>query len=1230
MASTELATGYISLAISTKGLGRQVAREFTGVERQADSSGKSAGSRFGKGFSTAVKAGALGAAVVGAVAAKTFASSVKLASDFDSSMRLVGVTTGETGKQMDSLRQLAVKMGSETSFSAQGASDAMLALAKGGMTAADIKAGALQSTLTLATAGSLDLGDAADYMVQGLNAFGLGADQAGVVAAALAGGANASTASVESMGEALSQVAASAALSGLSIQDTTAALAAFDNAGVKGSDAGTSLKTLLQNLIPTTESAATAMSDLGLITEDGSNKFFDAQGNIKSIAEVSGLLQNALKDQTKEQKLATLTTLFGSDASRAAAILAKEGATGLEKYTKATNDKNAAEALAANATKGFAGAMENFKGAIETAQIQFGTKFLPILTTGLKFLSGTVLPAISSVASTVEAKLGPAFAVASRAVSGFAGGLKTASPTVEAIKDFIAGLLPTLRNLGSQILGVVVPAFKSIGNLISTQLLPAFRAMLPVLLPVAKFMVKLFGGIIVEVIKGAVQVIKGIINVITGVFKLVVALVNGDWKAAWGAVKQIVMGAINAVIGALRVWMNLGILGLFKRGALTLLKSWTGLWTGIRNLATKALAGIRSLIGSGLSAVGRLFVSGAKAYVGFWRGLFNTLRSLTVAGFKAVRSFIGSGLTGIRNLIVGAAKAYVTFWRNLFTTLKTLTSSGLTAVRGFFRNILNWVGSTFKAGWAKLKGIITSPISSARSAISTILGAGKGGLQAVFSNAVKAVGKIWDGVKALAKSPVKFIVDTVINKGLLGAFRTISKAVGYAAGEKLSVSLPEGFAKGGYTGPGPKMKPAGIVHADEHVWTKAEMSRFPGGHKAMERLRKQVAHGRLDGLPGFFLGGRVPTPGPQNRHGSGYPWARWAGDIPAGMGTPVRAWKGGVIAAVRHLTTSYGKHVRINHKGEESLYAHLSKIAVNAGQRVAAGQTIGAVGNTGNSRGPHLHFEVKGGTGAIGRGEGDTAAPSFFDVVGKLKDKFTGPLGRLKELGSSPFAQMVSRIPHMVKDALLSKGKDLAGSAIDTVVGNVGKAFGLGRQAARVAGLKLGASSVGTYPGHQPSMNKAWDFMATGSTGQRIADHLSKHRKKYGISYLIWNRMMMRDYAKGGIPAGSWAPYFDGGSSNPNRAHTNHVHASFYDRGGYMQPGATVTMNATRKPEPVLTSKQWATMSTLAERGMAATTGGAKVENHYHGPFGPTAEQIAQASVNRWENAINLAGLAYT
>lgn len=362
--------------------GQRLNRQFTRVLSDAgDRGGTLFGARLNKrlggGFSASAaiarkSAGLIAGAFAVAGVVQFAKDSVTAAATFDKTMRQVATVAKLPTSAIKDLRAVALDMGAKTSFSASQASEAMLELAKGGLTAAQIKAGGLKSTLTLAAAGGLELGEAANFVIKSLGQFGLRVDKAGDAAAALAGGANASTASVQDLGEALGQVGPGARNAGLSLQETVAVLAAFSDNGIRGSDAGTSLKTMLVNLVPTTSKAANTMRKLGL-------DFVDAHGAILPITEIAQQLKDRLGKLSQAQRIAALQTIFGSDATRAATVLMQEGAGGLARYIKATNDRGAAEKLAKENTKGAAGAFERLKGAIETVQIIIGDAFLPTL-----------------------------------------------------------------------------------------------------------------------------------------------------------------------------------------------------------------------------------------------------------------------------------------------------------------------------------------------------------------------------------------------------------------------------------------------------------------------------------------------------------------------------------------------------------------------------------------------------------------------------------------------------------------------------------------------------------------------------------------------------------------------------------------------------------------------------------------------------------------------------------
>lgn len=361
--------------------------------------------------------------------------SANSAMDFESQMSSVkSVMAPEDVRDYSkALEELAVKMGEDTKYSALEAAQGIEELVKAGVSVKDIMDGGLDGALSLATAGELELADAAEIASTALNAFRK--DNLSVMDAAdlLAGAANASATSVSELKFGLSAVASVASGVGLSFKDTSTALAVFAQNGLKGSDAGTSLKTMLLNLSPHTTAAADMMDSLNLGTTNAaagykylkdrglaplsktvtdvnetlrnlaerqagvgastakiqkayvdlakksgfaSSAFYDANGNLKSMAQIAGILQKALSKLNSEQRQNALQTMFGTDAIRAGNILFKEGAKGVENMATAMTKIKSAD-VAASKLDNVKGRIEALKGSIETAAISVGTALLP-------------------------------------------------------------------------------------------------------------------------------------------------------------------------------------------------------------------------------------------------------------------------------------------------------------------------------------------------------------------------------------------------------------------------------------------------------------------------------------------------------------------------------------------------------------------------------------------------------------------------------------------------------------------------------------------------------------------------------------------------------------------------------------------------------------------------------------------------------------------------------------
>lgn len=346
--------------------------------KELEKSGKKTFDSLAK-FAKNASLGALGIGAAGiGVAGYLGYSSFNKAMDFEAQLSSIKALTGASEAEMKQMQALALEQGAQTKYNALEAAQAIEELLKAGILPAQVQAGALNAALNLATAGGLDLAEAAEVMSTSLNAFKKDSLTAAQAADILAGTANASATGVHELKYSLSMVAAVASGIGMTFKDTNTALGLFANNGLKGSDAGTSLKTMLLNLSPATKKANEAMMDLGIVTDKGKNSFFTAAGELKALDEIAGTLQKSLKGLTSEQRQSTLKDLFGTDGIRAANILYEEGAEGVKNFYNEMLKVTALD-VAKEKMNNAAGAVEQFQGAWETLQISAMLPTLPIV-----------------------------------------------------------------------------------------------------------------------------------------------------------------------------------------------------------------------------------------------------------------------------------------------------------------------------------------------------------------------------------------------------------------------------------------------------------------------------------------------------------------------------------------------------------------------------------------------------------------------------------------------------------------------------------------------------------------------------------------------------------------------------------------------------------------------------------------------------------------------------------
>ncbi len=308
---------------------------------------------------------ASGAFLAGTAAVVGFSKAVQSAASLETELNVFQVTAGATADQMARVSAEAKQLGTDLTLPGVTANDAAVALtelSKAGLSVQDSMDGA-RGALQLATAAQIDNVTATKLVAGALNAFQLNGSEAVKVADLLTGAAKESQGEISDMGTALSQVAAVSRQFGVTLPDTVTLLTELAQAGLSGGRAGTSLRVAFLRLINPTADAAKALSRLNIAVRD-------ANGNLRP--GVFTDIADALQGYTKAQRDATLATIFGSDAIRAAAIIGNKGTLAFLETSAAINEVGLAQQQAAARTKGLQGATENLKNQISALGLEFG------------------------------------------------------------------------------------------------------------------------------------------------------------------------------------------------------------------------------------------------------------------------------------------------------------------------------------------------------------------------------------------------------------------------------------------------------------------------------------------------------------------------------------------------------------------------------------------------------------------------------------------------------------------------------------------------------------------------------------------------------------------------------------------------------------------------------------------------------------------------------------------
>ena len=462
--ATRLASAAGSAAGDVAGLGdaaETAAKDVGGLGQQSKQGGKEAeglGDKSEKGargldrlkqaaFGAALEVGATlvdAAMEAGQAIVQFVGESISKAGDFEAGMNRFASVTGsaldESGQSLEDFKDLFISLGRELPVSTADVQQAAIEMAKGGIEPATIAAGGLRDVLNLAAAGEIGIAEAAEIASKQLGVWVDSAADATTKAQflteasdLLAQAANASTVDVDELALGLANTGKSADIAGLSFRETVTSMALISSGFSSAADAGTSFKTFLQRLTPTTDSQAEAFKALNLLTSEGTSKFYDATGSFIGMDKAAELLKNSLDGMSDSQRKMALEAAFGSDAIRAAGMLADAGAAGYQRMAADMAKAGTAAQQAAKRQQGFNVAMDNAMGSLEALQLTVASAALPALTSLLNLLASGINAmtdyadatlkgetALAAVAGTVQTLAIPAMFGLSAALTAYA------------------------------------------------------------------------------------------------------------------------------------------------------------------------------------------------------------------------------------------------------------------------------------------------------------------------------------------------------------------------------------------------------------------------------------------------------------------------------------------------------------------------------------------------------------------------------------------------------------------------------------------------------------------------------------------------------------------------------------------------------------------------------------------------------------------------------------------
>lgn len=750
-------------------------------------------------------------------------AAVKTTADFDSEMSKVSAISGATGTDLDKLRGKAREMGAKTKFSASEAAQGMQYMAMAGWKTQDMMDG-LEGIMNLAAASGEDLASTSDIVTDALTAFGLSAKDSSHFSDILAAASSNANTNVSMMGETFKYAAPVLGSLGYTAEDAALAIGLMANAGIKSSQAGTSLRGAITNLAKPTDTVAAAMDKYGISLTDSSGKML-------SLRELMEQLRQKLGGLSEAEQAQAAAALFGKEAMSGMLAIINGSDKDFEKLAGAIdNCDGSSEKMANTMNDNLQGQITILMSQLQELAISFGEILMPkirdivthiqnfvdklnamdegqketILRIGM-FVAALApmlmgLGKVITFSANVSRALGTLSAGLVKA-GGFSGVFTKALGLITSPAAIVVGVIAAItaviihlwntnedfRNTITAIWQKIKDAFTTFAAGISERL-SALGITFSDVTSAIKTIWDGFCNLLAPVLEAAFNTIaialQTAFNVILGIWDVFSAVFSGDWSGAWEAVK----GIFSSIWDGLKEYFST-IIGAVKGVADVFLgwfgTNWETVWNGVKTFFEGIWNGISSFfegIWNGISTFCTTVWNGIVTNVtAFCTTVHDTISTI----FNAVKDVVSNVWETIKNVVqvaimfivevIKAAFELITvpfrfIWENCRDTIisvwETIKSAVQTAINFVKDNIItpvmNAISTTITTVWNAIQTTFTTVINAIKSAVQTAWNFMKNSVITPVMNGIKTViTTVWNAIKTAVQTVVNAIKTTV-------------------------------------------------------------------------------------------------------------------------------------------------------------------------------------------------------------------------------------------------------------------------------------------------------------------------------------------------------------------------------------------------------------------------------------------------------------------------------------